>query len=124
MDQDAGKMRFDRTTMGLDANSVIAFEKTRFTITCLDGIIWVTGPNGFEHTLAVGQSISGAADGKVCIQALSQSEIRIDHRRMQGFCHRLYWKIMGKMQKNSHYRSRHRFEGVSNGSKPFVLYPS
>lgn len=61
----------------LPARAIRAYVVRRAHIACLDGELWVTGPGIDDEVLLRGESIVISKPGKVVVQALVASRMRI-----------------------------------------------
>lgn len=65
----------DDSRFQLTDNQVLTFDARKVEIDCLQGLIWVTWPDGNDRVLQKGQSMSVNSGGLICIQAFTASSI-------------------------------------------------
>jgi hypothetical protein len=56
-------------------NQIMTFDVWRLEIDCLQGLIWLTWPDGNDRVLQQGQSMSVHSKGVICVQAFAASSI-------------------------------------------------
>ena len=67
--------------LGLADNRVMSVTGRDLGITCLQGLLWVTWPDGQERIVIPGSWVLVRSKGKVCIQALGDSVVKIERKR-------------------------------------------
>lgn len=69
-------------------NQVLTFDVRMLEIDCLQGMIWVTWPDGNDRVLQKGQSMTVHSGGLICVQAFTAGSI-ITHTGKKGDLHAL-----------------------------------
>jgi DUF2917 family protein len=60
----------------LPVRGVLSFAvKSSLWLMCLEGLVWLTTPDGHDHVLARGESLTFHGSGKVLIEALRSSNL-------------------------------------------------
>ncbi|MGD9214767.1 MAG: hypothetical protein PVJ84_08145 [Desulfobacteraceae bacterium] len=59
----------------LARNQILSFGESALEINCLQGLMWVTWPDGNERILKKGQTITVISKGVVCLQAFAAGTI-------------------------------------------------
>ncbi len=73
-----GRSALRRTQqMEMADNQVLSLKGRRFEITCLTGLIWLTDGVSGDCILQSGQQATLRSRGKICIQSLAPSAVRI-----------------------------------------------
>lgn len=62
-------------TFQLADNQTLVFEGRALQISCLQGLIWVTWPDGNERILQKGQTMTAVSKGVIFLQAFSAGAI-------------------------------------------------
>ena len=73
----------DDNRIQLTDNQVLTFDVRMLEIDCLQGMIWVTWPDGNDRVLQKGQSMTVNSGGLICVQAFAASSI-ITHTVKKG----------------------------------------
>ena len=82
----------------LQKNQIISFHGKNNRITCIEGILWITWPNGFGEVIKEGDEITVASKGKICIVAYGDSHFMIEKKaRLKNYSYAnnrsLHYKI-------------------------------
>lgn len=73
-----GRSAFRRTQqIAMADNQVLTLRGRRFEITCLAGLVWLTDGVSGDRILRSGQQATLRSRGKICVQALAPSEVRV-----------------------------------------------
>ncbi len=76
-----------RRSFQLQADQVVSLEARATQIDCVQGLIWVTWPNGNERILRKGQSMMARSKGLICVQAFVASTLVIRKiKKRASFC--------------------------------------
>jgi hypothetical protein len=65
----------DDRSFHLGHNQILSFDAGALRINCLQGLIWVTWPDGNERILQKGQTMTAISKGVICLQAFTASTI-------------------------------------------------
>jgi len=75
MERNQAKNLDDVRSFQLVDNQVLVFEVSTLQIDCLQGVIWVTWPDGNERILQKGQTMTVVSKGVICMQGFAASTI-------------------------------------------------
>lgn len=73
----------------LSKNQTLSLCAGEVNISCVSGIAWVTWAGGHEKCLAQGESLAVQSRMKICIQAFTDSHIRVLRTQTLGIQHRM-----------------------------------
>jgi hypothetical protein len=71
-------------------NQVLALKGRQLEITCLAGLIWVTDGVGGDRVIRNGQQATLRSTGRICVQALAPSVVRIRSSATTTYAGRLH----------------------------------
>ncbi len=64
-------------TLSIDKSQVVTFVGKKIAIDCLEGILWITWPNGVDTLLRENQGITIQQNGKIGVTAMSQAKLKV-----------------------------------------------
>lgn len=74
----------------LAKNHVRSFEAQTLQIHCIQGLIWVTWPDGNDRVLKKGRAIQVVSKGRICIQAFAAGAIIVKNLKSGHFVSRAW----------------------------------
>jgi hypothetical protein len=75
----------EHRSLQLAEDQVFSFDAQTLQIECVQGLIWITWPDGNDRVLKTDQTIQVVSKGRICLQAFSTCSVIIRKPQVRNF---------------------------------------